>query len=92
MIRVSLEVREEGNRLRAEVQAESIEQAVRLTVARYPGCEARVLFPIDLKTFFAAGDDPTLTTWSEVETGVDARRLYGRRLCAYLRFRHVRKG
>jgi hypothetical protein len=48
--------------LRAEVRAESIERAVRLAYARYSGCKARVLLPIDPITFFAAGDGSGLRT------------------------------
>ena len=56
VIRLSLEVKDGEIRLEEEVQAESIERAVRLAVARYPRCEVRVLFPIDPKTFFATED------------------------------------
>ncbi len=39
-------------RFRAEVQAESVERAVRLATARYPGGAVRVLLPIDPVAFF----------------------------------------
>jgi hypothetical protein len=52
MIRVSVEVRSGAAHFRAAVWAESIERAICLTSARYPGCEARVLFPIDSEAFF----------------------------------------
>ena len=62
MIRVSLEVRGARTRFTVGVQAESITQAVRSVIARHPGCEIRVLFPIDPEAFFAAGDDHTSGT------------------------------
>lgn len=66
MIRVSLEVSDGGTRLKEEVQAESIERAVRLTIARHPRCEVRVLFPIDPKIFFAiTASSASGTTLSE---------------------------
>lgn len=52
VIRVPLEVKGRGSRFTAEVRAESIEQAIRLAIVRHPGCEARVLFPIDPEAFF----------------------------------------
>lgn len=62
MISVSVEMNSGSARFRTEVRAESIERAVRLAYARYPGCKARVLFPIDPTTFFAAGDGSGLRT------------------------------
>jgi hypothetical protein len=53
MIRVSVEVRSGAARFRTAVWAESIERAVRLAGMRYPGSEARVLFPIKPEVFFA---------------------------------------
>ncbi len=50
MIQVSIKVG--GARFRATVQAESIERAVSLASARYPGSEVSVLFPIDPEAFF----------------------------------------
>jgi hypothetical protein len=52
MIRVSMEVREGAALSRAIVQAESIRKAVSITRARYPGCDVRVIFPIDAEDFF----------------------------------------
>jgi hypothetical protein len=54
VIRVSVEVQSGAARFRAVVWAESIDRAVRLVGVRYPGCEARVLFPIEPGAFFAA--------------------------------------
>jgi hypothetical protein len=34
------------------VQAESIRDAVSITRERYPGCNVRVIFPIDAEDFF----------------------------------------
>jgi hypothetical protein len=63
MIRVSVEVSSgEVARFRVEVEAPSIERAVRLATVRYPGCAIRVLFPIDPQAFFLPGepDEPSL--------------------------------
>jgi hypothetical protein len=56
MIEVSVEVRSGAARFRAVVWAQSIERAVSLVGARYPGCEAKVLFPIEPEAFFANKD------------------------------------
>jgi hypothetical protein len=55
MIRVSIAVDSDASHFEALVRAESIEQAVSLARARYPGSEVRVEFPIDPETFFAGG-------------------------------------
>jgi hypothetical protein len=55
MIRVSMEVREGTALSRAMVQAESIREAVNITRRRYPGCDVRVMFPIDPEDFFIEG-------------------------------------
>jgi len=52
MIRVSVEVISGGASFRVAVWAESIERAVRLAGGHYPGCEARVVFPIEPEAFF----------------------------------------
>ena len=54
MIRVWIQIRGEAASFTVEVRAQSLEQAVRLAGARYPDREAKVLFPIDLGTFFGA--------------------------------------
>ena len=53
MIRVSVEVCSGATTFRATVWAESIEVAVGLARARYPGAEATVVFPIEPEAFFA---------------------------------------
>jgi hypothetical protein len=52
MIRVCLEVREEDDRFRVAVHAESITRAVNLIERRHPGRDVRVVFPIDPEGFF----------------------------------------
>lgn len=59
MIRVAVEVCTGAARFRAAVWAESIERALSLARARYPGGEARVIFPIEPEAFFADGAAPT---------------------------------
>jgi hypothetical protein len=54
VIRVSVEIQSGAARFRVVVWAESIDRAVRLVGARYPECEARVLFSIEPEAFFAA--------------------------------------
>lgn len=58
MIRVSVEVRSGAARFRAAVWAESIERALSLVKARYPGGEAGVIFPIEPEAFFVDGAVP----------------------------------
>ncbi len=58
VIRVSVVVNSEMVRFRAELRAESIEEAVRLAALSYPGGEVRVLFPIDPDTFFVEESAP----------------------------------
>jgi hypothetical protein len=55
MIRVSMEVREGPALSRATVQAESIREAMSITRGQYPGCDVRVIFPIDAEEFFIEG-------------------------------------
>ena len=52
MVKVSLEVRYVMARFMVTVKAQSIEQAMNLITARYPGSIVRVSFPIDTKDFF----------------------------------------
>jgi hypothetical protein len=59
MIRVSVEVYSGAARFRATVWAKSIECALSLVRARYPGGEARVIFPIEPEAFFVDGVVPT---------------------------------
>jgi hypothetical protein len=58
VIRVSVEVCSGAARFRAAVWAENIERALRLVTARYPGGEARVIFPIEPEAFFVVGGAP----------------------------------
>jgi hypothetical protein len=60
MIRVSVMVSRGPVHFRAEVRAESIEEAVRLAAASYSGGEVRMLFPIDAETFFIDESAPAL--------------------------------
>jgi hypothetical protein len=59
VIRLTVEICSESNRFRAAVLAESIELALRLVKARYPGGEARVVFPIEPDAFFVGETIPT---------------------------------
>ena len=53
MIKVSVKVLDEGAALhKVAVCADSISQAVGITKGRFPGCDARVEFPIDGEVFF----------------------------------------
>lgn len=58
MIRVSLNIQSGAAHFRAAVWAESIERALSLADARYPGCKVKVLFPIDPEAFFVKGPVP----------------------------------
>jgi hypothetical protein len=55
VIRVSVEVHSERARFRIAVWAETIERALRLARAHYPGGEVRVMFPIEPEEFFVNG-------------------------------------
>jgi mannose-1-phosphate guanylyltransferase len=73
VIRVQVEVSGgEAANLRLEVQARSIEQALRLVGARYPGREARVLFPIDPQTYFCT--EPILASGTVLSEESEAGR------------------
>ena len=52
MVRVSIRIREGASCFDVSVQAQSIRQAVGIAVARYPGADVRVSFPIDGEVFF----------------------------------------
>jgi hypothetical protein len=52
MIKVCVEVREGAALNKVAVYADSISQAVGITKRRFPGCDARVEFPIDGEEFF----------------------------------------
>ena len=53
MIRISVEVGGRVSRFELTLHAQSIERAVGIARARYPGSEVKVMFPIDPDTFFA---------------------------------------
>ena len=55
MIKVSVELRSGTARFRVEVQAESIQRALSLVGARFPGRTYRVKFPIESEGFFVEG-------------------------------------
>jgi hypothetical protein len=52
MVKVSIEVRSRTARFAVAAQAKSIQQALSIIAARYPGSLARVKFPIDPEGFF----------------------------------------
>jgi hypothetical protein len=53
VIRIRVELSDHGgNHSSLEVEAQNIEQALRQVSARYPGYEAKVVFPIDPEAFF----------------------------------------
>ena len=58
MIRVSVEVCSGAARIRAAVWANSIERALSLVRAHYPGGEVKVIFPIEPEAFFVDGVMP----------------------------------
>ena len=56
MIRIRVELSDPlGNRSSLEVEAQNIERALDKISASYPGCETRVVFPIDPEGFFEGG-------------------------------------
>lgn len=52
MIKVCVEMLEGISPIKVAVQADSIYRAVGIVKGRYPGREARVVFPIDSEEFF----------------------------------------
>ena len=53
MIQVQLEVRSGATRFRVSTRAASIDRAVAVAGARYPGGEVRLILPVEPGTFFA---------------------------------------
>ena len=53
MIQVQLEVRSGATRFRVSARAASIQRAVSVTGARYPGGEVRLVLPVEPERFFA---------------------------------------
>jgi hypothetical protein len=52
MVRVSIEIHSGAVRFLVAVQAQSIQRALSIVAARYPGSIARVRFPIESEGFF----------------------------------------
>jgi hypothetical protein len=52
MVKVSIEVHSETARCAVALQARSIQRALSIVAARYPGSVAKVKFPIDPEGFF----------------------------------------
>ncbi len=67
MIRISLKVVSGAARSRVLITAESIERAVDLARARYPGSMVEVSFPIDPEAFFAGKRFTGGQIWAEAE-------------------------
>lgn len=59
---------------RIVVMAESIVRAVEDVNSRYPGSEARVVFPIDPEDFFGGAPDSSLESLPREPRGRQARR------------------
>ena len=70
MVRVWVEVNDVSrDRFRVEAQAETIERAVQVVLASYPGCHCQVRFPIDPENFFSGGQSPMVAIREERELG-----------------------
>jgi len=54
MIQVVLEIRTGAARFRVSARAASIQRAVSIAGARYPGGEVRLILPVEPETFFAS--------------------------------------
>jgi hypothetical protein len=67
VIRISLKVVSGAARSRVLITAESIERAVDLARARYPGSMVEVSFPIDPEAFFAGKTFTGGQIWAEAE-------------------------
>ncbi len=52
MVCVTVEIREGAITRRTRITAPSIKRAMRIASKGKPGCEARLLFPIDPEAFF----------------------------------------
>ena len=52
MVKVSIEVHDGTARFAVAVLAKSVQQALNIVAARYPGSTARVKFPINPEGFF----------------------------------------
>ncbi len=56
MIQVQLEVRTGATRFRVSARAASIQRAVSVAGARYPGGEVRLVLPVEPETFVAEAE------------------------------------
>jgi hypothetical protein len=55
MVKVSIEVHDGTARFAVAIKAHSIQQALNIVAARYPGSVAKVKFPIKPEGFFVEG-------------------------------------
>lgn len=58
MVTISVEVRQDAVARTVRVTARSIERALKIVGGGRPGVQARVVFPIEPETFFAAPGAP----------------------------------
>jgi len=58
MVKVSIEVHSGTAHCTVSVKAQSIERAMNVVRGSYPGCTARVKFPIDPEGFFVKESTP----------------------------------
>ena len=52
MIRIAVVLTRGAARYRVAIQAQSIERALEIVEGQNPGCQARVVFPIDPEAYF----------------------------------------
>lgn len=79
MVKVSIEVHNRAAHFSVAVKAQSIEQAMRVVRGRYPGCTARVRFPIDPEGFFAKEPTPWAGIVGVEQAGVNSGLRRARR-------------
>lgn len=53
MVQITLEVHTGATRFRVSARVTSIQRAVSIAGARYPGCETKLVLPAESETFFA---------------------------------------
>ena len=58
MVKVSVEVHNGAAHFSVSVKAQSIERAMSVIKGSYPGCTARIKFPIDPEGFFVKESTP----------------------------------
>jgi hypothetical protein len=78
MVRVSILIREGASRFDVSVQAQNIRRAVAISVARYPGADVRVSFPIDAETFFVEEPGGSRAALEGARLSLGARLLESR--------------